>query len=61
MVLVLGLMLSLVVENADLIQETFKFTQPGSVLLIAMWPLYVVYRVICLPFLVVALGGARLI
>jgi hypothetical protein len=31
------LVLSLGVENADVIQEAFKFTQPGLVLLVASW------------------------
>jgi hypothetical protein len=36
-VVVSGLVLFLGVENADVIQEAFKFTQPGLVLLVASW------------------------
>jgi hypothetical protein len=51
-----GLVLSLGMENANVIQEAFKFTRPGPVLLVASWPLYVVHRALRLPFLVMALG-----
>jgi hypothetical protein len=56
---VLGFMLSLGVENAYLIQETFKFTWAVLTLLLAMRPLHIVHGMIHLLLLVVALGGAR--
>jgi hypothetical protein len=52
---VLGLVLSLRVENANPIQEAV-FTRPGPVLLVVTQLLYVVHGAICLPLLVVALG-----
>jgi hypothetical protein len=55
-VTVLGLVLSLGMENANAIQEAFKFTQLGPVLLVASWPLYVVHRALHLPLLIMALG-----
>jgi hypothetical protein len=58
---VLGLVLSLVVEDANAIQEAFKFTRPGSVLLIASWPLYVVHGAMRFTLLVVVLGRATLV
>jgi hypothetical protein len=61
LVTVLGLVLSLGVENADQIQEAFKFTQPGPVLLVVMQPLHVVHKAIHFPLLVMALGSAGLI
>jgi hypothetical protein len=51
-----GLVLSLVIENADLIQEAFVFTQAGSVLFVVPWSLYVFHGVVHLPLLVMALG-----
>jgi hypothetical protein len=33
-----GLVFFLGVENVDAIQETFKFTRPGLVLPVALWP-----------------------
>jgi hypothetical protein len=50
-VAVLGLVLSLWMKNANLIQEAFEFIQPGLVLLITSWLLHVVDREICLPLL----------
>jgi hypothetical protein len=38
-VTVLGLVLSLGVKNANAIQESFEFTQPGPVLLLGTRPL----------------------
>jgi hypothetical protein len=55
-VAVLGLMLSLWVENVDVIQEIFKFTQPGMVLLVPLWPFHCIDRMIRFPLLVMALG-----
>jgi hypothetical protein len=52
---VLGLVLSLWVENTDLVQETFKLSRSWSILLVAMWPLYVSYGVVRLPLLVITL------
>jgi hypothetical protein len=60
-VAVLDLVLSLRMENADPIQETFKLARPGLILLVAMRPLYVVQGVSRFPLLVMALGGAGLI
>jgi hypothetical protein len=60
-VVVPGLVLSLRVENADLIQEAFKFTRPGPVLLVVTRPLYNVHGVIHLPLLVMTLGVVVLI
>jgi hypothetical protein len=51
-----GLMLFLGVENADVIQEAFKFTRPGPILLIASQPFHHVDGTIHFPLLVVALG-----
>jgi hypothetical protein len=58
---VLGLVLSLVVENADAIQEAFKFTRPGPIHLFALQPFHRVDGMIRFPLLVVALGRARLV
>jgi hypothetical protein len=51
-----GLMLFLGVENADVIQEAFKFTRPGPILLIVSQPFHHVDGTIHFPLLVVALG-----
>jgi hypothetical protein len=51
-----GLVLSLVVEKADAIQEAFKFTRPGPVLLFALQLFHRVDGTIRFPLLVVALG-----
>jgi hypothetical protein len=45
-VVVPSLVLSLEVENKDPVQEIFKLPQPGPVLLVAMWPLYIYHGVI---------------
>jgi hypothetical protein len=55
-VAVLGLVLSLGVEDANAIQEAFKFTRPGPVLLVASWPFHYINGTILFPLLVVALG-----
>jgi hypothetical protein len=55
------LVLSLRMENADPIQDTFKLTRPGLILLVPTRPLYVVQGVSHFPLLVMALGGAGLI
>jgi hypothetical protein len=60
-VVVPSVMLSLGVENADAIQKAFKFTRPGSVLLVASWSFHCVDRMIHFPHLVAALGQARLV
>jgi hypothetical protein len=54
-IIVSGLVLSLRVKNADVIQEAFKFTQPGLVLL-ASQSLHCVDRTIRFTLLIVALG-----
>jgi hypothetical protein len=54
-VTVSGLVLPLEVEDIDPIPEPIKLSRPGPVLLVAVWPLYVVYRVVRLPLLVVTL------
>jgi hypothetical protein len=56
-----GLMLSLGLENAVLIQETFKLSKLGPVFLVATQPLYVGYIAVFLPLLVMTLGDAGLI
>jgi hypothetical protein len=56
-----GLVLSFGVENADAIQEAFKFTRLGPVLLVASWPFHHIDEMIHFPLLVVALGRARLV
>jgi hypothetical protein len=56
LVAVLGLVLSLGVENTDVIQEAFKFTRLGPVLLVASWPFHHIDRTICFPLLIMALG-----
>jgi hypothetical protein len=56
-----GLVLSLGVEKADVVQENFKFTWPGPVPLVASRSFDRVGRMICFPHLVMALGGVRLI
>jgi hypothetical protein len=48
-------MLSLGAENADVIQEAFKFTQLGLILLVASWPFHHVDGPIRFPLLIVAL------
>jgi hypothetical protein len=60
-VVVLGLVLSIGVKDADAIQEAFKFTRPGPVLLMAPWLFHCIDRMPRFPLLVVALGRARLI
>jgi hypothetical protein len=55
-VAVLGLVLSLGVEDANAIQEAFKFTQPRSVLLVASSPFHRVDGTISLPLLIMTLG-----
>jgi hypothetical protein len=56
-VTVLSLMLSLGVEDADVIQEDFKFTRPGPVLLVVSQPFHHIDGTICFPLLVVALAS----
>jgi hypothetical protein len=51
-----GLVLSLRVKNAYAIQEAFKFTRLGPVLLVASRPFHHIDGTICFPLLVVALG-----
>jgi hypothetical protein len=60
-VAVLGLVLSIGMENADVIQKAFKFTRPGSVLLVVSRPFHRINRTIHFPLLVMALGRARLV
>jgi hypothetical protein len=55
-VIVSGLVLSLGVENANVIQEAFEFAWPGSVLLMTARPFNCVDRMVRLSLLVVALG-----
>jgi hypothetical protein len=52
---VLSLVLSVGVENADMIQETFKFTRPGLVLLVVSRPFHHIDGMIRFPLLVAAL------
>jgi hypothetical protein len=56
-----GLVLSLGVENADAIQEAFKFTHPRLVLLVASQSFHHIDGMIRFPLLVMALGWARLV
>jgi hypothetical protein len=56
-----GLMLSLGVENANAIQEAFKFTRPRLVLLVAPRSFHNIDETIGLPLLVMALGQAWLV
>jgi hypothetical protein len=56
-----GFVLSLGVENGNVIQEAFKFTRHGPVLLIASRSFHRSYRTIRFPLLVVALGRAGLV
>jgi hypothetical protein len=51
-----GLVLFLGVKNANAIQEAFKFTRPGSVLLMMTRPLYHINRTVWFSLLVVAIG-----
>jgi hypothetical protein len=60
-VIVSGFVLSLGMENANAIQEAFKFTQPRPVLLMMMGSFNRVDRMNQLSLLVVALAQARLI
>jgi hypothetical protein len=60
-VVVLGLVLSLGVENADAIQEAFKFAWSGPVLLVVSRPFHCINSTIQFPLFVVALGWARLV
>jgi glucose uptake protein GlcU len=55
-VIVLGLVLSLGVENANAIQEAFKFTRPGLVLLVVSRLFHIIDGMVSLPLLAVALG-----
>jgi hypothetical protein len=60
-VTVLDLVLSLGVENVDVIQEAFKFARSGLVLLVALQPFHCVNNMIYFPLFVMALGRARLV
>jgi hypothetical protein len=60
-VTVSGLVLSPGVKDADAIQEAFKFTQPGLVLLIVPWLFHCIDRMVGFPLLIVVLGQARLV
>jgi hypothetical protein len=51
-----GLVLFLGMKNIDTIQEAFKFTRPGSVLLISSQPFHRIDGTICFPLLIMALG-----
>jgi hypothetical protein len=51
-----GLVLSLGMKNANVIQEAFEFTWLGSVLLMMTRPLYRVDRMVWLSLLVMGLG-----
>jgi hypothetical protein len=55
-VAVSSLVLSLGMDNADMIHEAFKFTQPGPVLFVASQSFHRVDGTIHFPLLVVALG-----
>jgi hypothetical protein len=55
-VIVLGLVVSLGMENADVIHEAFKFTRPGPVPLVASRSFHHVDGMTCFPLLIVALG-----
>jgi hypothetical protein len=59
-VTVLDLVLSLGVEDADVIQKAFEFTQPRPILLVASWSFHHVDGTINLPLPVMTLGRARL-
>jgi hypothetical protein len=56
-----GLVLFIGVEDANAIQEVFKFTQSRLVLLMAPRPLHRIDEMVCFALLIVALGWARLI
>jgi hypothetical protein len=53
--------LSLGVENADAIQEAFKFTRSGPVLIVVSWSFHRIDRTIHFPLLVVVLRQSRLV
>jgi hypothetical protein len=55
-VAVLGLVLSLGVENADAMQEAFKFNRPRPILLVASRPFHHIEETIHFPLLIMALG-----
>jgi hypothetical protein len=55
-VTVSGLVLSLGVENANVIQEAFKFTRPGLVLLMTTRSFYHIDRTVQFSLPVMALG-----
>jgi hypothetical protein len=61
LVATLSLVLSLGMKNADAIQEAFKFTRPGPVLLVASWTFHRIDRTVRFLLLVMALGRAMLI
>jgi hypothetical protein len=56
-----GLVLPLGVEDADPVQETFKPSESGPILLVPVWPLHICHGVILVPLLVITLQGAGLI
>jgi hypothetical protein len=61
-IVVPSLVLSMGLENANHVKETFELTWPGLVVSpIAAWPLYIGHRAVKLPLLIVPSGGARLI
>jgi hypothetical protein len=51
-----GLVLFIGVEDANAIQEVFKFTQSRLVLLMAPRPLHRIDEMVCFALLIVALG-----
>jgi hypothetical protein len=53
-----GLVLSMGVENADLIQETIKLSRPRPVFFVVTRPLYASHGAVCIPLLFLTLGGA---
>jgi hypothetical protein len=55
-VTVLGLVLSLGVEDVDAIQEAIEFTQSWLVLLMVLWPLHSIDEMVHFHLLIVALG-----
>jgi hypothetical protein len=56
-----GLVLSPGVKDTDVIQEAFKFTQPGLVLLVVPRLFHRIDRMVSFPLLVMALGQARMV
>jgi hypothetical protein len=56
LIAVLGLVVSLGLENANVIQEAFEFAQPRPILLLSVRPFNCIENTVPLSLLIMALG-----